>query len=139
MACIYVIGGATGPLKVGIANDPESRRTTLQRSSPEPLTVLYSGQASSRQAAYQIETRAHRILRAHHNHAEWFNVSQQMAIDAIVLASFELEIQLLHLVDPRSRSRFTRPGDRDAKRADSWARSLTARRYARQRALAARD
>lgn len=137
--CIYVIGGLIGPLKLGIARDAEKRRVALQCMSPSRLQVLYCGQVSSVTLARQVEQRAHKLLHYHRDHAEWFNMSVQMGIDAIVLASCELDVPLSHLVDPRFRTRPFWPDEVDAKRADAWMRSLRSRRYARQRALAARD
>jgi hypothetical protein len=83
---VYVIGTATGPFKVGIANDPRSRLTGLQSGSHIKLSVLYSiGVEPS--DAYAVERAAHETLNEHRLSGEWFNVPCDMAKAAIAKAA----------------------------------------------------
>jgi hypothetical protein len=128
MAChIYVIAGEAGAVKVGIASNVERRLRGMQGSSPTPLVVRYIGLLASRGIAHRVETRAHVLLWAYHAHGEWFAASVKMAVDAVILAAFEIGADLEHLIDPRV-SHVPRKDDLDARRADQWARALLVRR-----------
>ncbi len=132
MGCyVYVISGEQGAVKVGIANDVESRLRFLQIACPVELRVRYVGAVGGRSVAYKVETRAHHILGRYHSHGEWFNASVKMAMDAVIVACVELDIGLVHVVDPRSAFK-PRPDDIDAKRAETWARSIAIRRGRRR-------
>lgn len=124
---IYVISGEQGAVKVGIARDVERRRHELQASCPIELAARYVGAVRDRKAAEAAELRAHRILRSYRSHGEWFKASVKMAVDAVIVACAELDITLLHVVDPRSGFK-PRPDDLDAKRAEAWARALWLRK-----------
>lgn len=132
MGCfVYVISGEHGAVKVGIANDVESRLRHLQIACPVELSVRYVGAVGERTAAYKVETRAHHILGSYHSHGEWFKASVKMAMDAVIVACVELDVALVHVVDPRSAFK-PRADDIDAKRAEAWARSIALRRGRRR-------
>jgi hypothetical protein len=79
---IYVIISDTGIIKVGISDNPEMRRKTLQDGSPFILSVAYQVQISS-VLARKIEARAHAILAGENIRREWFNGSVRVAVAAV--------------------------------------------------------
>jgi predicted GIY-YIG superfamily endonuclease len=83
---VYVIGTATGPLKIGIANDPRSRLASIQSGSYVKLLVQYFI-AALPSDALRIERAAHKALSKHRLSGEWFNVSCETAKAAILKAA----------------------------------------------------
>jgi len=66
---VYVIQvGNDGPVKVGIATDPQARLEQLQTANPFPLRLLatFSGGAS-------LEREIHKRLAIHRMNGEWFH------------------------------------------------------------------
>lgn len=102
VCCIYVIGGESGAVKVGIAESPERRLADLQMGSPVRLRVLYAGEMSCRRIARRAEALAHHYLKAHREHGEWFNVEALAAVNVIILAAHMRNSRLRHLIDPRT-------------------------------------
>lgn len=84
-AYVYVIGAEDGPQKIGVANDPQSRRAMLQTGNPSLLGVA-AAVPVARRHALAVEKQAHRILKSKRIRGEWFNVSPEEAADAIRLA-----------------------------------------------------
>jgi hypothetical protein len=91
---VYVIKSEPGPVKIGIATKPKARFSEIQVASSVPLSLEYVGQCSEIVAAKQIEAKAHEILRSHHCRGEWFSVSTDEAIKAVMQAAEELGYKL---------------------------------------------
>lgn len=65
---VYFIGAASGPIKIGIAVNPESRRRSLQTSHHEPLEILATCDGG------QEKERAYHLLFANRRlQGEWFD------------------------------------------------------------------
>ena len=80
MVSIYVIGGATGPKKIGIARNPKARLSQIVSSSAAPVRILHSREMDD---AAGVEAHAHHLLSARWVRGEWFKVSLEDAISAI--------------------------------------------------------
>ncbi len=108
---IYVVGAIDGPKKIGIAANPRARLSTLQISSPERLVPNFFAACGYSQARL-IEAKAHKLLQENRRSGEWFAISADAAIAAVVAAAAELGYQLAPLsvtVTPRSRRQKTMP------------------------------
>lgn len=86
---IYVVEAQTGAdrVKIGIAFQARPRLAQIQNSSPVPLAFAFIAECAQ---AANIEARVHQMLQAARIHGEWFEVSRQIAIDAITNAAAEL-------------------------------------------------
>ena len=81
---VYIIAeSSTGPLKIGIAANPEGRLADLQVGNPRPLLLVHSFACGSRAKAEQAERNFHRILAAYSIRGEWFDCSIEEAIKQI--------------------------------------------------------
>lgn len=60
-------------VKVGIAGDVARRAAAVQASNPLPVKVRHTREFSSRLYALMVEAEAHRSLKGHHVHGEWFS------------------------------------------------------------------
>lgn len=58
---VYVIGSATGPLKIGVANHVGMRLASLQREASTPLEALHVVDLR-KDVAFQVEGHAHYLL-----------------------------------------------------------------------------
>ena len=58
-ACVYVIGAAEGPQKIGFSCDPLSRLKAFQTRRGARLTVHYTSPALPRRAAQALESAVH--------------------------------------------------------------------------------
>jgi len=90
---IYVIASQTGPIKVGIASHVRRRLSTLNTASSVPLSLAYSAETEADVAA--IEQRAHEILEASRLNGEWFGVSAEEAVAAVLQAAEEMAAVLV--------------------------------------------
>lgn len=84
-AYVYVIGTEDGPQKIGIANNPESRRAIFQTGNPEPL-MLAASVPVLKHEALSVERYAHWLLEGSRIRGEWFNVSPDEALEAVEAA-----------------------------------------------------
>jgi metal-responsive CopG/Arc/MetJ family transcriptional regulator len=91
---IYVVKSEPGPVKIGIATKPRNRFSELQTASHLPLSLEYIGECPEAAAAERIEARAHAILRSQHCRGEWFSVSAEEAVEAVMQAATELGYEL---------------------------------------------
>lgn len=80
---LYVMGFEEGgPVKVGFAQCPETRRKQLAAKEGETLIVLgFAPQAAMK--AHCTERYVHWLLRERHFKGEWFNVDKQTALAAV--------------------------------------------------------
>jgi len=77
-AFLYVIGGASGPHKVGLSKDPRRRLSQLQVSTHQPLT-LKKVTATAARDPRGVEGWAHWLMRDRHLRGEWFDVAEEEA------------------------------------------------------------
>jgi hypothetical protein len=71
MSRVYFIGrGEDGPIKIGIAHDPEKRRIDLQVAVPEELYILAAFRGD-----IAVERMLHAIFEPDHIRGEWFRRS----------------------------------------------------------------
>ena len=70
---VYAVGGQ-GPLKIGHAQCPERRLSTLQTGSPAPLRILHKHFCESKPAAKRLERSLHDRFRHLRERGEWYDV-----------------------------------------------------------------
>jgi hypothetical protein len=63
----FIQAESGGPIKIGIARDPERRLATLQTGNPEPLVIRRQIRCSA-----DMERRLHALFRSAHIQGEWF-------------------------------------------------------------------
>lgn len=80
---LYAIGNLSGPVKIGISDNPTNRLSQFQTSCPFPIRLLHAEPCESREIAYAEERHAHQSLKAKHLHGEWFDISGYAAIDCV--------------------------------------------------------
>ena len=78
---LYVIGGETGPLKIGISGDVAQRVATLQYDVSPTLRAHHQVRPTG--DARLVERVAHQLLAAKRLRGEWFDVSIEEAIAAV--------------------------------------------------------
>ena len=76
--------GTMRMVKVGWAVDPVQRMASFQTGSPVRLCLYYTMTVGTKAEARGLETLAHLVLDAKRAHGEWFKVSPQEAIAAVV-------------------------------------------------------
>jgi hypothetical protein len=81
---IYVLRMSTGPVKVGVARDPEHRALQVQTGNPYAVSVAHVHGPVERDQAREIERDVHGLLADYRLVGEWFDCSDQLASDAIV-------------------------------------------------------
>lgn len=94
MSYVYVIAPTlplTGYVKIGVSSKPDNRRRALQAASGTPLTVMFAMQCDDQSclaapSAHRVERIAHSLLSAKRRHGEWFDVSADEAVDAVMAA-----------------------------------------------------
>lgn len=67
--CVYFIGCATGPIKIGHGRNVEYRLSNLQMGNPNQLTLLTWFPCDN---AAQLEAELHERFAAHRLRGEWF-------------------------------------------------------------------
>lgn len=81
---IYVIAEAgSGFIKVGVAQNPRARLSTLQTGNPRKLSLEFVHECQSRLAAEQVEYRAHGTMLRWRKEGEWFDVPLDHAIQEV--------------------------------------------------------
>lgn len=84
---VYVIQVASGPVKIGIAQDVRNRIEELQTANYEELQCAYSFACVSVEQSSSLEALLHRRYRAQHIRGEWFDVRPENIIADIEFAS----------------------------------------------------
>jgi Meiotically up-regulated gene 113 len=92
VAGVYVITGPHHMCKIGISTDPELRLATLQTGSHVALKLHYVLALQSIDPR-MVESEAHRILDRYRCSGEWFDVTPQMAEDAVNQAAANFGIE----------------------------------------------
>lgn len=80
---VYVIANADRRFKIGMAADPQSRLHQLQTGQPDRLQLVFSHETNK---ARDVERAAHTILELHRLTGEWFAVTQDIAVAAVLEA-----------------------------------------------------
>jgi hypothetical protein len=81
MKCVYIMQRQDGAVKIGISEDPQSRRQTVQAEVGQPVQLCIWSYA--RPDARRIEALSHKILVESHAYGEWFWVTVREAQAAI--------------------------------------------------------
>ena len=84
-AFVYVIKGEHNLVKVGVSTNPSARLATLRTSSPFRLHMAFVGVTPG--TGYDIEAAAHSLLAPHRCNGEWFDISPELAISAVMGAA----------------------------------------------------
>lgn len=84
---VYIMksGNKRGPIKIGVANNPEQRISMLQTGNPYPIQLLAKIPMPSRAAAYDLESWMHEQFDLARMEGEWFDSKRcniKMALDA---------------------------------------------------------
>ncbi|HXJ57715.1 MAG TPA: GIY-YIG nuclease family protein [Verrucomicrobiae bacterium] len=88
-AWVYVIGAEEGLRKVGYSTHPFKRLVSLKRDAPPGAKVLHATLLDYHEAR-QVEFRAHAILGPTRVRGEWFDVTDDVAISAVIQATNDL-------------------------------------------------
>ena len=99
---VYVIGEEDGPYKVGIGHNPDKRIFAIQAGNPRTLRLYRVWDVKP--WAVQVEAGAHRLLKEHHIHSEWFSADLATCIQAV-------EISARRVADQVERDTGVRPFD----------------------------
>lgn len=78
---LYVIGEPKGPVKIGLATNPDRRLRSLQTGSSRKVRLLLQLPVPTA-SARDIERRAHWLLRDCRAHGEWFTTGEIEATEA---------------------------------------------------------
>jgi hypothetical protein len=79
---VYVLEGAAGICKIGIAEDVASRINALQTGHPEKLT-LHLALPMYWEFVRPVERECHKILRGDRRSGEWFTISPHIAVETV--------------------------------------------------------
>lgn len=72
---VYLIHNSESEcVKIGVANDPQSRLKDLQVGSPVPLAILQTIECVSRPSAHSLEKLLHKKYAAYRVSGEWFKI-----------------------------------------------------------------
>lgn len=80
---LYAIGHKSGPVKIGISDNPQGRLAMFQTSCPFRIQLLHAEPCESREIAYAEERFAHRFLRENRLHGEWFDICGNDGIECV--------------------------------------------------------
>ena len=83
--CYVIQSGKCGPLKIGVAVNPDKRRAHLQIGNPATLAILLT-----LPGGYATEAKLHAICEPHAMRGEWFS---PLALDAIFASVADLTEQ----------------------------------------------
>ncbi len=85
----------TGFVKIGVAKDPEQRMRTLANQSGCDLQMVYCTPKCKN--AYEIEQAIHKILSESRGIGEWFEISEDEAVDLLKVSTLNFGAGLLGL------------------------------------------
>lgn len=100
---LYVIGGKSKPVKIGVAADPNGRLHDLQVGSPKTLTIIRLFLCVSRSDAINVETQCKLALSQYRIRGEWFAVSAAEAAKTIEATAAAFGA-VIGAVDPRQKN-----------------------------------
>lgn len=135
---VYVFTNGLGHCKVGLSNNPANRARFLSDGSPTRLSV-YCAHPVDAALVYKAESKAHELLTEYHVHREWFEVSPEIAEQAIIKAIADPTPQGIapNRIGPRhsTSSEEFRELARNWRNASDLARDLGITRFAAHRYL----
>lgn len=85
---VYVVRGDHNMTKIGVTTNPAARLAQLRTGSAFPIEYAFIGVTPG--TGYDIEQEAHTLLDKHRCAGEWFDVSPELAISAIMGAAGKL-------------------------------------------------
>ena len=68
---VYLIKNSLGQVKIGVSENPERRKKSLQTGSPHKLTIVATRKSSH---ATQLEEALHNRWEEYHMRGEWFDI-----------------------------------------------------------------
>lgn len=89
---VYVVRGDHNLTKIGITTNPRARIAQLKTASAFPID--YAFLAATPGSTFDIEQTAHKDLDSHRVNGEWFDVSPEAAMAAVMGAAAKLGQQL---------------------------------------------
>ncbi len=85
---LYVVRGDHNLTKIGVTTNPRARLAQLKTASAFPVDFAFLGVTPG--PGYDIEKEAHRLLDNRRVNGEWFDVSPEVAIGAVMSAAGKL-------------------------------------------------
>lgn len=76
----------TGPVKVGMASDPDKRLRNLQTASPFKIEQVFCFGCPNKDIARELERSFHEVQSEHRLHGEWFDLEPIVAVHLVCLA-----------------------------------------------------
>lgn len=100
---VYVVRGDHNMVKIGVTTNPRARLAQIRTGSAFPVGFAMIGATPGN--GYDLEEEAHRLLHARRVNGEWFDVTPEVAIGAVMSAATKLKqpIQLVPDVDTADR------------------------------------
>jgi len=83
---VYFISAGSGPIKIGLSDNPSQRLNELQTAHYKKLYLLYTIECTSRSEAYKLESAFHRWYSEVRLMNEWFSID---------IANISTDIELL--------------------------------------------
>ena len=75
----------SGPVKVGVAENPTARLSGIQTGNPNKLAIAFSFWTPERGIALQLERSFHAVKSGHCLQGEWFDIEPLAAIQMMVI------------------------------------------------------
>lgn len=84
MSFVYIMSGSDGLHKIGVADNPESRKNGVSGKYPSrrPIKIVRQYWVY-KVSAYEIETAVHAVLKNKRRDGEWFDASLQLCVSTI--------------------------------------------------------
>jgi hypothetical protein len=81
---IYLVGrltpdGISGPIKIGISDNPHGRIAGFQTAAPFKLALIAHVMAPDRRYAQAVESGLHETFAEYSEHGEWFDIDPLLA------------------------------------------------------------
>lgn len=73
MYLYFIRSGRSGPIKIGVAKNVESRMDNLQTGNPIQLILIAKMKCDGKAHAYNLEAYLHKIYRNRKIRGEWFS------------------------------------------------------------------
>ena len=86
--CVYFVGGADGPIKIGATKAPLERLATFQIGSPVKLKIH-----ALAHGGYDLEREYHARFAGHRLHGEWFEPHPDILAEIARLTPREPELE----------------------------------------------
>lgn len=97
---VYVASIEDGPVKIGISNNACQRMVELSCATQSKVSLAYHAECDG-PAIEAIEKQTHALLHSSRSKGEWFRVTAEEAISAVIKAANQLGYELKALPIPR--------------------------------------